>query len=72
MLYYPSIRPTESLEAKLNAKTKEGMTRNINFMLTDYYGPSMFNNTNPSISQVLAQASQLPNVFGALLLQLVH
>jgi hypothetical protein len=35
MLYYPSIKPSDALEAKLNSKIKEGMTRSVNFMHTE-------------------------------------
>lgn len=38
VLYYPSIKPSDALETKLNSKHKEGVTRFINFMMIDYYG----------------------------------
>jgi hypothetical protein len=52
------IKSTDSLEAKLNAKTKEGMTCSINFLL--YYGPFIFNSTNPSVSQVISPTIAAP------------
>ena len=54
-LYYPAVTPTPALASKLEERLKS-YKRVIKYLACDYFGQSVSNNTQQSVSQVISQS----------------